>query len=45
MPLLKGFYARILLMKKGMTHHTFAFEGWWISDLSSFLMGKHSTYD
>jgi hypothetical protein len=38
----KGFYARILLMKRNEHIIQFAFEGWWISDLSSFLMGKHS---
>jgi hypothetical protein len=37
MPLLKkGFYARILLMKRNEHIIQFAFEGWWISDLSSF---------
>jgi hypothetical protein len=31
-------------MKRNEHIIQFAFEGWWISDLSSFLMGKHSTY-
>jgi CRP-like cAMP-binding protein len=31
--------------EKGNEHiMRFAFEGWWITDLSSFLLGKHSTY-
>jgi CRP-like cAMP-binding protein len=31
--------------EKGNEHiMRFAFEGWWITDLSSFLLGKYSTY-
>ncbi|MFT4984111.1 MAG: CRP-like cAMP-binding protein [Flavobacterium sp.] len=41
----KGILRSYTTDEKGNEHIIqFAFEGWWISDLSSFLMGKHSTY-
>jgi CRP-like cAMP-binding protein len=41
----KGILRSYRTDEKGHEHiMRFAFEGWWITDLSSFLMGKHSTY-
>jgi CRP-like cAMP-binding protein len=41
----KGVLRSFRTDEKGNEHiMRFAFEGWWITDLSSFLLGKHSTY-
>jgi CRP-like cAMP-binding protein len=41
----KGILRSYTIDEKGHEHIVqFAFEGWWITDLSSFLMGEHSTY-
>ena len=41
----KGILRSYTTDEKGHEHiMQFAFEGWWITDLSSFLMGEHSTF-
>ncbi|SEA96774.1 cAMP-binding domain of CRP or a regulatory subunit of cAMP-dependent protein kinases [Flavobacterium gillisiae] len=41
----KGILRSYTTDEKGQEHiMQFAFEGWWITDLSSFLMGVHSTF-
>jgi len=41
----KGILRSYTTDEKGNEHiMQFAFEGWWITDLSSFLMGAHSTF-
>lgn len=41
----KGILRSYTTDEKGNQHIIqFAFEGWWITDLSSFLMGENSTY-
>lgn len=41
----KGILRSYTTDEKGQEHiMQFAFEGWWITDLSSFLMGEHSTF-
>jgi CRP-like cAMP-binding protein len=41
----KGILRSYTIDEKGNEHSVqFAFEGWWITDLSSFLLGQTSTY-